>query len=145
MKKIFHIVMAVCILVMLGGCGETEKSKYYAGFDGVLDFGIYSGASQIVDDETEELKEGMEDEELSLYWYSLESLGSDTKPEEVFFGYIHAMENLGFDSSYDREQEGYVLAHLMNESLLISLSWDPTAEEVLVMLGPAESDKVQEG
>lgn len=145
MRKIFAVILSVCTCVLLGACGEQTAEKDYEGFEGVLDFGAYSGASQIVDDETAGLKEEMEGEELSLYWYSLESLGSDTKPEEVFFGYIHAMENLGFDSSYDREQEGYVLAHLMNESFLISLSWDPTAEEVFVMLGPAESDEVQEG
>ena len=137
MKKTFCAFVAVCVLVMLGGCVEAQKSQYYAGFDGVLDFGVYSGAAQIVDDEIEALKEEMKGGELAAYWYNMGSLGPDAKPEKVFFEYIEAMEGLGFDSSYDREQEKCVLAHLMNESFLISVGWYPREEEVFVLLGPA--------
>lgn len=137
MKKFFCAFVTVCVLVALVGCGETEKSQYYAGFDGVLDFGTYSGASQIVDDETEALKEEMEADEFSAYWYSMESLGPNSEPEKVFFGYVEAMEGLGFDSSYDREQEECVLALLMNERFIISVGWYPREEEVFVLLGPA--------
>lgn len=136
MKKIAVIILGLCACVTLVACATQTVEKDYEGFEGVLDFGAYSGVAPLNDDEIEEFNRELADEGLVSYWYHLDNWDQSVSPTEVYFGYIDKMEERGFTSSYDREQEEMVIANLSNESFLITTSWSPRTEEVGVLIGP---------
>lgn len=134
MRKIFAVILSVCACVLLGACGEQTAEKDYEGFEGVLDFGAYSGVEPLNDETTREFNERMEAIGIGSYSYRLENWDENASPAEVYFGYIDKMEERGFTSDYDREQENLVLVTLSNEKFVISTTWSPQIEEVGILI-----------